>query len=201
FTSGAVISLFDVSDLSDPQRIAKLNFDDFLDFDARVDGASRTPVSWDAKAFTYWDGNAIVPVSWWSYDMREESNENGSAAVVVDVDLNNGNLTEVGRVSHPATTWCEDGVYYEDPPLSVPTEETDTESTDAEASFVDPPEEEELTRAPDPGPDDRFCERWTPEIQRSVIINDNLYTLSEGGVLVSDFDSLDAVSWIPFERR
>ena len=191
FTSGAVISLFDVSDLSNPQRTAKLALDDF--FSRGAEGSSSTPVSRDAKAFTYWNGIAIVPISWWIHD-RTEGPSNGSAAVLVEVDVD-GNLTEIGRVTHPATTWCDDGVViYEDP---SPADDGDGDSTDAEASFAEGSQaEDEIEFAPD-----HYCESWTPEIQRSVVIGGNLYTISEGGVKVNTFEGLDNVTWIPFEQR
>jgi hypothetical protein len=209
FTRGAVVSLFDVSDPADPRRTAKLNLDDFVA--DGVDGDSYSPVSWDAKAFTWWDGTAIVPVSWWSYDPRSQTQSNGSAAVLIDVDTD-GDLREIGRVTHPATSWCDDGVVYEDEPELRPVEvdpaddpDSNGGSTDAEASFVDPPDEDEpvteetlieVEIAPE-----RYCESWTPEINRSVIVRDDLYTLSEGGVMVTTFRGLDHVTWIPFESR
>ncbi len=212
-TFGAAISLFDVSDLTDPKLVDKVNFDSAIDLSQ---GSTYTPVSHDAKAFTYWDDVAIVPVSWWDYDPNRNTEENGSDVVLVAVDADNGQLTEIGRVSQPQTTECESGIVYEDEvapePLDDDTDvdtdtdtESDTESGDAEASFVDPePDEEppadEVTTLPAPR-DDEWCWSWAPEIQRTVVVGDNLYSISEGGVLVNSFDGLDNVTWIPFNRR
>lgn len=182
-TTGAVISLFDVSDLSDPVRTAKLNFDRVAE---RLEGSSYTPVSHDAKAFTYWDGTAIVPISWWEHDPARGTESSGSEVVLVDVDLA-GNLTEIGRVSHPVTKECESGVY--------PEEIETTDGGDAEASFVDDRPEVETVPAPD-----EYCYSYAPEIQRSVIIDGDLFTISEAGVRVSDFATLNDVTWIPFRR-
>jgi len=197
-TFGAAISLFDVSDLNDPQIIDKVNFDDVVDVGQ---GSTYTPVSNDAKAFTFWDDVAIVPVSWWDYDPNRNTEENGSDVVLVEVDTNSGELTEIGRVSTPKTRECESGVYIEEP-LPVPVEE----SSDAEASFVDPEPEAAVTAPPaeealvGPSPEE-YCWSWAPEIQRTVVIGDNLYSISEGGVLVNSFDGLDNVAWIPFTQR
>jgi hypothetical protein len=85
---------------------------------------------------------------------------------------------------------------------------TSSGTEDAEASLVEPAEDEPAEEEPAdgideeilPGPDG-FCYRYQPEIRRSVVIGDNLYTISEAGVAVNNFDSLDAVTWIPFELR
>jgi hypothetical protein len=177
------------------------SLDEVLGLNGPLEGSSSTPISWDAKAFTYWDGNAIVPVGWWAHNPESGYSENGSAAVIIDIDVN-GTLTEVGRVTHPTTKYCDGGIVYEDEP--VPPEQPHTDSDDAEAEFVDPPSDESppvTTIPPDWDDEGRYCETWTPEIQRSVIIGGDLYTLSEGGVMVSTFDDLDMVTWIPFEQR
>jgi hypothetical protein len=197
-TFGTVVSLFDVSDPSDPTITAKLNFDEAAGFGP--EGSSYTPISSDAKAFTYWDGTAIVPVSWWRYDEANGSETNGSEAVLVDVDVD-GSLTERGRVSHPSTRECESGVVVEDVPLPVEPDggAGETPSTgDAEAEFVEPdePDEPAVDRIV-PRPDE-YCFTWTPQINRSVIIDGDLYTVSEAGVQVSDFETLTDVTWIRF---
>ncbi len=215
---GAVVSLFDVSDLTNPTRVAKLPLgpkggsESFESFE----WGSWTPVSHDAKAFTYFDGHAVVPVGWWGYDDASQSERNGSDAVVIDVDLD-GTLTEVGRVSHPVTAECEvyrDGDWFIEPAETTTTtatrapdeidEELLEETGDAEASFArdEEPPAETTTTAPAPGEfEERYCWEWQPEIQRSIIIGDDIYTLSEAGVQVNTFTGLDEITWIPFERR
>jgi len=206
-TFGAAISLFDVSDLTDPQLVDKVNFDDAIDLSQ---GSTYTPVSNDAKAFTYWDDVALVPVSWWDYDPNRGTEENGSDVVLVAVDADDGELTEIGRVSSPRTRECESGVYIEEPtPEPLEEDAVDDEpssgSGDAEASFVDPepseePPAEAITIAPEPR-DDEWCWSWAPEIQRTVVIDENLFSITEAGVLVNSFDGLDNVTWIPFNQR
>jgi hypothetical protein len=158
---------------------------------------------------------------------------NGQAVVLVRVDTEAGTLTPIGRVGHPVAGECEsetgltelggDGQIVVDvgdlqtvstasassspagaaeEPASDATD-TNSGTEDAEASLVEPAEEEpadDIAEEILPGPDG-FCYRYQPEIRRSVVIGDNLYTISEAGVAVNNFDSLDAVTWIPFELR
>ncbi|MDH3293871.1 MAG: beta-propeller domain-containing protein, partial [Acidimicrobiia bacterium] len=107
-TGGAVVSLFDVSDPSDPVRLDKLAL-------ARPAGRygengrfghSFSPVDGDARAFTYWDDTAIIPISWWvSQESRDRFIElGGSDAVLVTVE--DDELVERDRVSHPMRREC-----------------------------------------------------------------------------------------------
>ncbi|MEL6983805.1 MAG: beta-propeller domain-containing protein, partial [Actinomycetota bacterium] len=213
-TFGAVASLFDVSDIDDPQLVDKIplgpNAPEGFDwFD------SSSSVSWDAKAFNVWEDTMIVPVSWWGYsEGADEFQEvNGNAAALIRVG--DGTLTPVGRVGHPTIEQCEGGPFpVEEGPATEPTDDggivveteetaaTESESEDAEASFARPAEEEppaadaELVRSPE-----EYCWSFQPEIRRSVVIGDDLYTISESGVAVNRFDGLDTVTWIPFEQR
>lgn len=217
-TFGAVASLFDVSDIDDPKLVDKIPLgpeapDGFDWFD------SSSPVSWDAKAFNVWEDTMIVPVSWWGYSERvDEFQElNGNAAALIRVV--DGTLTPVGRVGHPTIEQCEGGpIPLEDGPAIEPTDDSgivvetedgvetdgDASSEDAEASFArpDPAEEEEpaadIERAPSP---EQYCWSFQPEIRRSVVIGEDLYTISDAGVAVNRFDGLDTVTWIPFEQR
>ncbi len=209
-TFGAVVSLFDVSDLDDPTRIDTLPLGPDT-APGRERTESYSPVSWDAKAFTAWGDTIIVPVGWWSYNEDPDGYEqgNGSAAVLIDVDRDRGTLTKLGQVAHPKTRECEGGFYPREEPAEVEVESGtvesdavgDTGAEDAEAGFVrgeaeEPPADQ---IAPAPGPD-RYCYTYQPEIRRSVIIDDNLYTVSDGGVAVNRLDGLETVTWIPFER-
>lgn len=93
--TGAKVSLFDVSDLSDPQEIAVW---------IAPDGWN--DIGWEHRSFLWWDAEqiAVIPVQVWS--------ENWSGAVVLQVV--DGELVEVGRIDHtdpddavPGTTDCE----------------------------------------------------------------------------------------------
>jgi uncharacterized secreted protein with C-terminal beta-propeller domain len=41
-------------------------------------------------------------------------------------------------------------------------------------------------------------QEWAPMIQRSIVVGDSLWTLSDGGLLASDLTSLDDRTWIDF---
>ena len=42
--------------------------------------------------------------------------------------------------------------------------------------------------------------KWWMPIRRSLLINGNLVTVSEAGVMVSEADTLATVDWVEFER-
>ena len=228
-TGGSVVSLFDVSDPNDPRLIDKLPLTNVVNDEANdVFGHTYTPVDGDPRAFTYWDDTAIIPVGWWlSREAENEWIEiNGTEAVLVTVD--DDRLVEVDRVSHPMRRECEGGsrevTYVEpadldailagesigssvtgglDPDADNGSDDDgdESETGDAEASFVDDPDEEPVEDAPAsivPGPDN-YCWTYSPEIVRTVVIGDTLYTVAHNGVGVHDFDSGSRLDWIPFE--
>jgi len=166
-TGGAVASLFDVSDLSDPQLISKLSLGPGIN--TRANGHSSTPVSHDARAFTQWQGTSLIPIGWWSYDPTEGREHNGSAVVLVEVARGN-ELRESGRVTHAEITQCYD--HQKQEPYLV----------DSGASV----------------PRDGDCWSYTPEIQRSVIVGDQLFTLSPAGAKVTRWSDLAPQTWISF---
>ena len=81
FVTGAKVSLFDVSDLSNPQEVSTWT---------APDGWNN--IGWDHRAFLWWapESLAVIPVQVWS--------DNWAGAVVLSVD--NGEITEVGRIDH-----------------------------------------------------------------------------------------------------
>jgi hypothetical protein len=218
---GAVVSLFDVSDPANPIQLDKLPLVEIPT--DRVEFNSYTPVNNDARAFTYWDETAIVPVSWWKYTFEAEQQErNGSEAVMIRID--DQELVEVGRVAHPYLQECEglDGpirryvelddrgniVEGSDPTPDSTTDRDDTTTTegseDAEAGFVDgepddPDGAEPAIEAPI-RPKEDYCWIHSPEILRTVVVGDTLYTVSSNGVGVHSFESGSTISWIPFDR-
>ncbi|MEM9564740.1 MAG: beta-propeller domain-containing protein [Actinomycetota bacterium] len=210
-TFGAVASLFDVSDIDDPQLVDKVSLaptaPENLDwFD------SSSPVSWDAKAFNAWEDTIIVPVSWWGYaeGADEFQDINGNGAALIRVDTESGTFQPIGRIGHPETRECEGGRLPVEPVEEQIVVESidgattnsggDADSGDAEAEFSrgeEPPAADvEAIR-----PAEEFCWTYQPEIRRSVVIGDDLYTISDAGVAVNTFDGLESVTWIPFERR
>jgi hypothetical protein len=175
-TFGTVVSLFDVSDPANPTRTDKLTIAGGDNFDA----GSYTPVAGDARAFTYWQDRAVVPVTWWRYDPNTGQQANGSDAVVVSVDPAGG-LQEVGRLAHPSTQFCEGGAEIipgQPQPL--------VEQEDVPTSTIAP------------GPSSSYCYTQAPEIVRSIVIGEDLFTVSNAGVAVHGFDSLQPITWIPF---
>jgi hypothetical protein len=184
-TTGSQASLFDVSNLADPQRVDQIGFGE----------NSYSAVDWDPKAFLFWAERdlAVIPVSAWNYNEQTGEEGNSSTAVLVQIN-DDGSLTELGRIGHPVTTDCER--YYESEPLEgEPPPATD--GADAEASFA-----EADAVAPQTEPfSEGYCWSYQPDIQRSVIIGDAIYTVSDGGLQMNDLDSLAAISWTAFNQR
>ncbi|MFV1960822.1 MAG: beta-propeller domain-containing protein [Acidimicrobiia bacterium] len=87
---GTQVSIFDVSDISDPTRI-----DQFT-----LNKGSSSSVEFDHLAFLYWDqtGLAMVPVQQWWWDSKPDSAFFGAVGLRVDDD---GYLEEVRRIAHP----------------------------------------------------------------------------------------------------
>jgi Beta propeller domain len=79
--TGAKVSLFDVSDLADPQEVATWTAPD-----------GWNDVGWEHRSFLWWEPLqlAVIPVQVW--------NENWAGAVVLRVA--DGQITEVGRIDH-----------------------------------------------------------------------------------------------------
>ncbi|MGH1494064.1 MAG: beta-propeller domain-containing protein [Acidimicrobiales bacterium] len=212
---GVVLSLFDVSDMENPTMTTKLRLGPQSQSDTEwVD--SYSPVAGDARAFNIWGDTVIVPVGWWSYNESPNSfqENNGNSAVLVKVNAEDGTLTKIGEIGHPKTSECEGGFTMEEEafPEEAPAPEVEvveegvSAGEDAEASFTrpeeaPPAEEDELIRVPnpEPGEPEQYCFSYQPDIRRSVIIGENIYTISDAGVAVNQFDGLDSVTWIPFE--
>ena len=81
--TGSKVSLFDVTDLAAPQEIATW-----------VDPGSGNNVGWDTHAFLWWapENLAVVPINTWD--------RGAQWAGVVLLRVENGTITEVGRIDH-----------------------------------------------------------------------------------------------------
>jgi len=81
--TGAKVTLFDVSDLSNPTDVANWTVDN-----------SWTEAEWDHKAFLWWpqENLAVIPIQNWS--------EGFFGAIAFRVDLEEGTVTEAGRLTH-----------------------------------------------------------------------------------------------------
>lgn len=94
---GTQVSIFDVSDLSDPARI---------DTYTLSEGTS-SQVEYDHHAFLYWDDLAVIPVQqwWWDEDQGKDRAFIGAVALRVADD---GEMSEAGKIVHPGgdrTQW------------------------------------------------------------------------------------------------
>lgn len=89
-TQGTQLSVFDVSDLSNPTRIHQLTLPEWSD----------SEVEWDHRAFLYWapDEIAVMPVSWWKYDEEWDISEQFSGAIVFSVG--GGGIRQLATVEH-----------------------------------------------------------------------------------------------------
>ncbi|MEE9178656.1 MAG: beta-propeller domain-containing protein [Acidimicrobiia bacterium] len=87
---GTQVSIFDVSDISNPVRVHQHT----------LAKGSNSAVEYDHHAFLYWDetGLAMIPVQQYSRDDESESAWFGAVALRVE---NDGGLKEVSRVAHP----------------------------------------------------------------------------------------------------
>ncbi|MCA9720019.1 MAG: beta-propeller domain-containing protein, partial [Myxococcales bacterium] len=101
---GTQLSLFDVSDASNPVQLHTAAV-------TTGDGGGSSEVEWDHKAFLYWEPTsmAMLPVSWWSYDdINGESYFSGAIGYNVDVEAG---ITEIAQVEHPLPEG-EEGWYW-----------------------------------------------------------------------------------------
>jgi hypothetical protein len=89
-TQGLQLSLFDVSDLADPQRIHQVTL-----------AGAHSGVEWDHKAFLHWPatGLVVVPVHTWRWIEEHEIEEVSSGAYGYTMSRETG-FVEVGRVTH-----------------------------------------------------------------------------------------------------
>ncbi len=87
---GTQVSVFDVSDPTDPRRLSRLTFDD-----------AHSDAEWDHHAFLWWapEDIAVLPLQRWSWDERTEKSDNFSGAVVVSASPNR--VKQVGEIRHP----------------------------------------------------------------------------------------------------
>ncbi len=216
-TTGAQVSSFDVSDLTNPLRVDQRMLGSQLPEGA--EGQSYSTVDWDPLAFTWWapTRTAFVPVSWWGWDEQTGTDHSGADVVAVQV-ADDGTLSELGRLEQAASEQCE--TWYEEEWLEedvealeaeeaeaaegAPGPDDDSDDTgDAEAGFAGttetaPPADEEPVAATT-APVEEYCWTWQPEIRRTVIVGDAVYTISERGVGVHDLEGFADRDFISFE--
>jgi hypothetical protein len=84
---GSQISLFDVTDLENPERIAKLT----------LGRDSDSAAEYDHRAFLLWEDTIVLPIT--EYGWRDGKDRFHTGAVAIEID--DGELIEVARVTHP----------------------------------------------------------------------------------------------------
>ena len=139
-TEGTQVSIFDVSDLRNPERIAQLT----------LAKGSNSSVEYDHRAFLYWQPTdlAVIPIQRWSWHEHDGKEEVFFGAIGIDVG--GGDIREIGPIAHPGGT-SDDGNW-----------------------------------------------DWMAQIQRSLVIGDDLYTISMKGLLRSDLDTLEDEVFLNF---
>jgi hypothetical protein len=88
---GTQVSLFDVSDLAAPRRLARLRLGD--------DASSE--VEWDHHAFLWWPETSLAVVPVWRWDEDREASDSAAVGLRVAPDA----IAEVGRAEHPGRDW------------------------------------------------------------------------------------------------
>ncbi|HUG32943.1 MAG TPA: beta-propeller domain-containing protein, partial [Acidimicrobiia bacterium] len=85
---GTQVSIFDVSDLSDPTRVDTFTLSE----------GTNSSVEYDHHAFLYWEGLAVIPIQEWHWDDKGEEVFMGAIGLTVGDD---GRLGQLGEVVHP----------------------------------------------------------------------------------------------------
>ena len=176
-TTGTQVSLFDVRDPAAPTRVTQVAFP----------GASSTAES-DHRAFLWWTdaGLAALPLS-----VCSDASFDGLVGLTVDTAA--GSLAERGRVTHPGAP-CGFGIgdpvpLPEPVPLPIEPGAGDSGVSSGPAGTAIAPGE--------PPPDGRPVAAPAP-IQRSLVIGDRLWTVSEAGMASSDLATLGDTQFVPF---
>ncbi len=159
---GAQASVFDVSNLNNPSLLNKLNFG----------SESWSAVEHEPRAFTWLAEQrlAITPIDTYNWDEETDTDNSGSAAVVLAIS-EDGTLSERGRIHQDPEEFCEEF---------------------GPEGLV---EDEESTQ---PAPE-RFCWNIAPSVQRAVVVGEVVYTTSEVGVQANQLSSLEKTAWFAFE--
>lgn len=97
---GTQVSLFDISDLTNPQRVSQVGWD-----------GAYSAAEWDHRAFTYWPetGQAFLPMeiyNWREVSEGDEQEEFYSGVVAVSVDTAAGEVSEQVRTEAPDQDWA-----------------------------------------------------------------------------------------------
>lgn len=203
-TTGAKITLFDVSDLANP-----------IDVDTWTVPNSWTDAEWDHKSFLWWgpENLAVIPVQNWS--------EQFWGAIAFRIDLEAGTIEEAGRISHEPDG--ADQVGSTDCQVIEPAELEEFQGGDSrfsglaeEAQWIAQDGGQiQVCQPGETGASDLLCERWdwlqsselgldgdievcwpqgpqSDPVVRTLVIGDTLWSLSWSRLQANDLTSLDA---------
>lgn len=156
--TGLAVTLFDVSDFANPTVKDQIDFSEDGDW-------SSSEALWDPHAFTLHRGVMSIPL----YHQNWDYNAHFSGLVSIDVDVDAG-LYEIGRVDHADLVSDSDcnkvlDSYYN--------------SWGGGGEDIAVESDEEYF-------DDCRDWAWSATMRRSVVIEDNLYSISDYGVKVTD---------------
>ncbi len=193
-TTGAKVSLFDVSNLDDPREVA-----------VWTAPGGWSDISWDHRAFLYWapENLVVIPVT-----VHGNARQDGWSGAVL-LEISDDEITEVGRVDHLDDEGAEQVTCRALGPDDLPSDDPDSFTTDLAWQIADeyswvfacaPGEVRGLTDdecwLPDPGywreqaeplgitiaDDETISVCWPsggfPQIVRSIAIGEDLWTLS-----------------------
>jgi hypothetical protein len=157
-TLGTQVSLFDISDLTDPIRIDQWHL-----------AGGHSEIEYNARAFLHWPSENLFVLPVTTHQVVTAQSEPFSGAVVLE--LSDRSLTERGRLTHLKTPpkvrceqWVEEG------------EDGNEISTQHCWADID----------------------WRATIQRSVVIQNQIYTLSSLGLLASNLQTLEPQAFLAF---
>jgi hypothetical protein len=98
-TLGTQISVFDVSDPTDPRRLSRMIFEE-----------AYSDAEWDHHAFLWWapEEISVLPLQRWSWDQQKGTEDYFSGAAVLKISPQR--VKQVGEIRHPGYTEdeCED---------------------------------------------------------------------------------------------
>jgi hypothetical protein len=192
-TLGTQLSLFDVSDPADPQRIDQVTL-----------GSGSSEVEYDHRAFLHWGptGLTVVPFVRWDVLGTTGWEELVAGAVGFTADRDEG-LQRLGLLSHRGLLrdayaghggedWLEGLTGDEEP--GTPDEDR---TAPPEEDWLTDETDEPAVSPPDPG---RWGEwSWQTQIRRSVVIGDRLLTVSDLGIVSHDLDTLEDLGSLLFD--